>query len=404
MIQPQPQASVLPVLIYRDRLLPYSETFIPAQVEALRRYQGHYVGVGREPSGLEHLPSKRLCLLEDAARWPKLSTTAFRLGGLLPRGFLRRLQAHQPRLIHAHFGPDGVFAQAIARQLKIPLVVTFHGYDAALKLAPEQTHPSLGQQLNQLLYHRGTFYRRRYVEQRSRLFAQADQIIAVSHCIRSHLLAQGCPAEKVTVHYVGIDRQQFQPDPQVAREPVVLFVGRLVEKKGCGLLLQAMRSVQQLHPQVKTVIIGDGPLRASLEQQATRTLPTHVEFLGVQPAAVVRQWMNRARVFCVPSQMTAQQDVEGLGMVFAEAQAMGLPVVSFASGGVPEVVREGVTGLLAPEGDGEALGKALHRLLDDDALWERLAIAGQQHIAENFDLARNTPLLETIYDRLLDRQ
>ncbi|NJM56190.1 MAG: glycosyltransferase [Synechococcales cyanobacterium RU_4_20] len=290
------------------------------------------------------------------------------------------------------------------RRLKIPLVVTFHGYDAALKLAPEQNHPSLGQQLNQLLYHRGTFYRRRYVEQRSRLFAQADQIIAVSHCIRSHLLAQGCPAEKVMVHYVGIDRQQFQPDPQVAREPVVLFVGRLVEKKGCGLLLQAMRSIQQLHPQVKTVIIGDGPLRASLEQQAARMLPTHTEFLGVQPAAVVRQWMNRARVFCVPSQMTAQQDVEGLGMVFAEAQAMGLPVVSFASGGVPEVVREGVTGLLAPEGDGEALGKALHRLLDDDALWERLAIAGQHHIAENFDLARNTPLLEAIYDRLLDRK
>ncbi|NJM56189.1 MAG: hypothetical protein HC857_00270 [Synechococcales cyanobacterium RU_4_20] len=90
-------------------LLPYSETFIPAQAEALRRYQGYYVGVGREPSGLGHLPSQRLCLLEDAVRWSKPSATAFRLGGVLPKEFLRRLQAHQPRLIHAHFGPMGYF-------------------------------------------------------------------------------------------------------------------------------------------------------------------------------------------------------------------------------------------------------------------------------------------------------
>ncbi len=394
------QSHKQPILIYRDRLLPYSETFIPAQVEAMSRYQGHYVGVSREASGLENLPSDRLFLLEDHAHWPKISKTAFRFAGLLPRAFEPDLRALRPRLIHAHFGPDGVFAGAIARQLKLPLVVTFHGYDAALQLSPEQAHPSPAQQLNQLLYHRGTFYRRRYVEQRSRLFAQAAQIIAVSDCIRGHLLAQGCPEHKIKVHYIGIDRQQFQPAPEIPREPVVLFVGRLVEKKGCGLLLEAMRSVQQLHPQVSTVVIGDGFLRADLERRSQQ-LGLRVRFLGRQSTAVVRQWMNRARIFCVPSQMTAQQDVEGLGMVFAEAQAMGLPVVSFASGGVPEVVLDDITGLLAPERDTEALGKALHRLLEDGELWGKMAIAGQHHIANRFDLAKNTPLLEAIYEGLL---
>ena len=88
-------------------------------------------------------------------------------------------------------------------------------------------------------------------------------------------------------------------------------------------------------------------------------------------------------------------------MVFAEAQAMGLPVVSFASGGVPEVVDHGVTGLLVPEGDTEALGKALHRLLGDEDLRKKMAIAGQQHIAQKFDIAKNTPRLEEIYDRVV---
>lgn len=394
-------AAMPPVLIYRDRLLPYSETFIPAQVEAMARYRGHYVGVTAQQPGIE-LARDRLHLLETHVRWPQASKTAFRLIKRVPRNFLKALQAQSPRLIHAHFGPDGIFASHLAGKLQTPLIVTFHGYDATLALTPEQSEAGrhLGSQLHQLLYHRGTFYKRRYVEQRSQLFAQADQIVAVSDCIRQQLIAQGCPDDKIKVHYIGIDRSKFEPNPATQREPVVLFVGRLVAKKGCTSLLSAMESVQSLHPGVRVVVIGDGPLRSQLEQQAQASRCS-VEFLGAQPSAVVRDWMNRARIFCVPSQVTEQRDIEGLGMVFAEAQAMGLPVVSFASGGVPEVVRHGKTGLLAPEKDVEALGKALHRLLDDGELWEKMAIAGQRHIAENFDLAKNTPQLENIYDEVL---
>ncbi len=392
-----------PVLIYRDRLLPYSETFIPAQVEAMARYRGHYVGVTAQQPGIE-LDSDRLHLLENQVRWPQASKTAFRLLKRIPRNFLKALQAQSPRLIHAHFGPDGIFASHLAQQLQIPLIVTFHGYDATLSLTPEQARAGhhFGSQLHQLLYHRGTFYKRRYVEQRSQLFAQSAQIIAVSDCIRQQLVAQGCPDDKIQVHYIGIDRSKFEPDPTIQRERVVLFVGRLVAKKGCASLLSAMELVRSLHPDVRVVVIGDGPLRSQLEQQAQASRCS-VEFLGAQPSAVVRDWMNRARIFCVPSQVTEQRDIEGLGMVFAEAQAMGLPVVSFASGGVPEVVRHGKTGLLAPEKDVEALGKALHRLLDDGELWGKMAVAGQQHIAENFDLAKNTPQLEALYDEVLRR-
>ncbi len=387
-----------PVLIYRDRLLAYSETFIPAQAESLQRYQGYYVGVSRQ-SGWEALPGDRFCLLEDQVRWPAWGKAQLKLLQHPPRAFLRLLQGRSPQLLHAHFGPDAVQALPIARRLGIPLVVTFHGYDAALQL-PAQRRTPWGD-LHQLLYHRGTYYKYRYIRQRQQLFAEAAQVIAVSDCIRSHLLAQGCPPEKVTTHYIGIDLQQFQPEPLLPREPVVLFVGRLVEKKGCTYLLQAMEAVQQRYPDVKVVIIGEGKLRSQLEKQAQQS-GVQAEFLGRQPASAVRYWMNRAALFCVPSVTTPQGDLEGLGMVFAEAQAMELPVVSFASGGIREVVRHHETGLLVPERAVAELSRAIERLLAQPELRRSMGLAGRVHVTQRFDLAINTAHLEEIYDQILD--
>lgn len=394
------------VLIYRDRLLPYSETFIPAQAEALRRYRAEYVGVAADASGIGQLPSDRVHLLSQTARWPELSKLAFRLSGAVPQRFLQRLKGRSPQLLHAHFGPDALAALPLAQRLKIPLVATFHGYDATLTIPDEiqDIYQNPWGRARQFLRHRGTFYKCQYVERRSHLFRQAAQIIAVSHCIRDQLLAQGCPPDQVRVHYIGIDRQQFQPaaNPEAAREavPTVLFIGRLVEKKGCADLIRAMAGVQRLFPQAQTIVIGEGGLRGDLETLCQQ-LGVRARFLGAQPPAVIKDWLRRATLFCVPSQRTPKGDIEGLGMVFAEAQAMGLPVVSYASGGVPEVVKQGETGLLVPEREVEALGKAIYRLLEDEALRQRFAIAGQTHIAQTFDLHQNARHLEALYDGIL---
>ncbi|MEM9977890.1 MAG: glycosyltransferase, partial [Cyanobacteria bacterium P01_D01_bin.2] len=103
-------------------------------------------------------------------------------------------------------------------------------------------------------------------------------------------------------------------------------------------------------------------------------------------------------VFCGPSIVARSGDAEGFGMVFAEAQAMGLPVVSFATGGIPEAVIHGETGLLSPAKDTAQLSRDLLRLLQDGDLRRRFARAGQAHVAKNFDLQKNTPLLEALYD------
>jgi glycosyltransferase involved in cell wall biosynthesis len=182
----------------------------------------------------------------------------------------------------------------------------------------------------------------------------------------------------------------------------VLFVGRLVEVKGCEFALRAFGELAQAVPGARLVIIGDGPLRPELESQS-EAFRSRCTFLGSQPRSMVREWMNRARVLCAPSGRNEAGNAEGFGMVFAEAQGMGLPVVSFASGGIPEAVADGETGFLAPEGKWQELVQPLRRLLEEDDLWNRFSEAGERRVAAEFDLANQTTRLESIYDSVIAR-
>jgi glycosyltransferase involved in cell wall biosynthesis len=181
-----------------------------------------------------------------------------------------------------------------------------------------------------------------------------------------------------------------------------LFTGRLVEKKGCEYLIVAMARVQAIMPNVELVVIGDGSLRPRLEALAQEKL-TRFRFLGVQTPGAVRQWMNRSRIFSVPSVVAESGDAEGFGMVFAEAQAMGCPVVSFSSGGVPEAVAHEQTGFLAKERDTEALSEYILGLLGNEALWRRMSEEGRNRVCALFDLKAQTKRLESIYNQVITR-
>src|ERR1700749_3897508 len=114
--------------------------------------------------------------------------------------------------------------------------------------------------------------------------------------------------------------------------------------------------------------------------------------------------MSRPTVFCVPSVIAASGDAEGFGMVFIEAQAMGLPVVSTLSGGIPEAVKDGETGLLVEERDSPALGRALLRLIQEQDMWHRLSVAGRRRVVRHFNLAHQTSRLENLFEELLGRR
>jgi colanic acid/amylovoran biosynthesis glycosyltransferase len=370
------------VIIFRERLLPLSETFIRSQVRSLSRFKAIYAGCRQVP-GLDlsddpmivmgtHMMGRIEELSLKVARWAPLLTA--------------RLMKCEPVLLHAHFGPDGALALPLMRTLKLPLITTYHGYDAS------QTDRAFRKD------RRG----RRYLRWRNALKREASRFIAVSDFIARRLIEQGFPQEKIQVHYIGVDTAQFRPGPDVIREKVILFVGRLVPKKGCEYLIRAMELIQTEMPDTELVVLGDGPLRASLEKQAKAVL-RRFRFLGPQSSEAVREWMGRATVLCTPSIVDASGDAEGFGIVFIEAQVSGLPVVSFSTGGVPEAVAHGETGYLASEKDWRSLSHYLVILLKNQAVWKRFSCAGKERVRRLFDVRRQTEKLEGIYEDVIQR-
>ena len=210
----------------------------------------------------------------------------------------------------------------------------------------------------------------------------------------------GYPEERTIVHSIGVDVERFKPPLTGPREKVVLFVGRLVEKKGCGSLIEAMVEVQRRNPAARAGGDWRWPLAPDV-RGAGAALQVRCRFLGTQPTAVVREWMARAAVFCVPSVVAAYGDAEGFGMVFIEAQAMGLPVVSTLSGGIPEAVKHGETGLLVTERNPAALAEAILQLMQNEELWQRFSVAGSERVVDHFNLVHQTERLEDVFEQLL---
>nr|WP_249802459.1 MULTISPECIES: glycosyltransferase [unclassified Bradyrhizobium] len=223
--------------------------------------------------------------------------------------------------------------------------------------------------------------------------------IAVSESIRDQAVKFGIPSEKVQVRYIGIDTTKFSPGPTPVsrRAPRVLFVGRLVEKKGCACLIEAMAVVQKTVPAARLVIAGDGPLRKTLERLADLR-GIQVEFLGSLPNQNVRHELDRARLFCLPSVTAANGDAEGLPISILEAQASGVPVVTSARGAVGEAVKHGMNGLCFSEGDVVELASELVTLLTDDELVDKISSASVSSIASSFDHRMLTAELELTYD------
>ncbi len=371
------------VLIYVNQLLGNSQTFIKSHVDNLVRYQGYYVA-GRRVNGLA-IDERRVFAVNQGGIYGRFAEALFRTLGVCPRMY-RLARRLAPALIHAHHGTSGPPALAVARRLNIPLVVTFHGKDATM--SDQEAMSS----------HQG----RALVNKKLALIDGTTVFIAVSEFIRRSLVERGYPADKIVVHHNGIDTDYFRPDPAVAREDVVLFVGRFAEKKGCEYLIRAMSKVQATLPHAELVLIGDGPLRAMLERQATQEL-CRFQFLGFQPPNVVREWLNRAAVFAAPSVTASNGDSEGLPTVLLEAQAMELPVVATYHSGIPEGVQDGVTALLSQERDWETLSEQLTLLLRDQEVAKKFGAAAREYICSEFELGRQIEGLEQIYSDAIRR-
>jgi glycosyltransferase involved in cell wall biosynthesis len=237
-----------------------------------------------------------------------------------------------------------------------------------------------------------------------RIFKLADGVQLMNSQLSQQSDKVGLDKNKAFTVTRGVDTSLFSPTnpPEGLRESlgisptdtVVLYAGRLDLVKGVGYLLQAAAKILPHHPDVKLLIVGDGSLRKHYEEFAA-TLPPAVIFTGWRQD--VPRLMNIADIFVLPSLS------EGAANVAMEASASGLPVIATAVGEVPEIVVNGVTGILVNPGDADGLTDSLEKLLSNPSLAKQMGAAGSKRMAENYTWEKICNALENEYRKVIDR-
>jgi 2-deoxystreptamine N-acetyl-D-glucosaminyltransferase/2-deoxystreptamine glucosyltransferase len=299
-----------------------------------------------------------------AADVHRLGIPVRRLRQLYSLPAARRVRQHAGAvdLVHAHLGEDLAvlpLAASAARRAGIPLVMTVHcslRHTVTAGTAPAALLRTVGGRLE------------RWAEDR------ADAVIVLTPTMAGRLADDGVPAERIHVVPSGADPARFagvhpDPRPDLGR-PRIVFVGRLGRQKGVETLIDA---VPHLRHDVPVVIVGDGPLRGALEERARRLgVSSRVTFTGFVPHAEVPAHLRHADLLVLPSAY------EELGSILVEALHAGLPVVASAVGGIPDIVRDGVTGRLFPAGDARALAVAVDELVGHPVLLAAFAAAARR--------------------------
>jgi glycosyltransferase involved in cell wall biosynthesis len=308
-------------------------------------------------------------------------TLAHVLGGRelrsLPRGLRRFCQTccliHElngVRHLHAHFASDPTRLASWARMIcGISFSVSTHAKD--LFQDARVRSPGLHYKLNAA----------RFVVANSRF--SASSLVAA-------LPGHESPARKVITIYNGIDLTVFTRRQLEPTEPLILSVGRLIEKKGFPQLISACGRLAQKGVEFRCEIIGSGPLKPALQEEILRLgLKDVVRLRGERPHAELRPLYERALVFALPCIVAANGDRDILPNVLKEAMAVGVPVVTTQLDGIEELVTHGRSGLLVPPGDTEALASALEVLLEYAPLRQQLATEARQVIEARFNVRKN---------------
>lgn len=264
--------------------------------------------------------------------------------------------------LHAHFATSAAITARLAGRLAgLPYSFTAHAKD----IFHERVDPAVLR----------------------RTLADAHHVVTVSdHNVRWLRRRYGAAAARVHRVYNGLDPQTLTWTDPSGRAPGVLFVGRLVEKKGVADLVDAIALLRDRGRAVPLTIAGTGPLADDIAAQL-RGLGLHdlVAMTGPLPQHEVAALLGRAAVFAAPCVQAADGDRDGLPTVLLEAMAFGAPCVSTPVTGIPEAIEHDRTGLLVPERDAFALADAIEALLDDPGLRSRLAVAARRRVEERFD-------------------
>ena len=284
-------------------------------------------------------------------------------------------------IIHCHLSRSGVFALLCPLPPRAGLILHEHG-DPTLR---------------HFYYHFAIRARQRRVD---RVFANAPDVAQqFGRCVRF-------PSERIAVVPNGIcvdrfescasRREEFRDELGIASEaPVIGFVGRLAKQKGASYLIEALGFVHRERPDAIALIVGDGPLRPTLEAQAaTLGLSGSVRFVGYQ--IDTPKWLSAFDVGVIPSLW------EPFGIVAIEMMAAGIPVVAANLGGLRDNIRNGITGFLVPSENAQAIAESVLRLISDDRLGRELAEEAHAYVAEHFAIEKVALRIRTLYDGIAE--
>ncbi|MEO8350790.1 MAG: glycosyltransferase [Chthoniobacteraceae bacterium] len=354
------------------------------QVVGLKRYDTFVLT--RERIGAEQFPLDAVELLPRARKnFLKRFYLKYvaRKAAVYYRGelqvIIKALERRPADLMHVYFGHTGVHLLPFIQEWSKPAVVSFHGMD--IQPRPKQEG---------------------YDEQMRTLLRTIPLVMARSKSLFSALENWGCDPRKLRLNRTGIPLDAF---PFVQRplpaDGSWFFVQacRLIAKKGLKTALRAFARFHADNPKSKFVIAGDGPMRGEIEVlSAELSVRDAVEFRGFLDQKDLGELFARAHIFLHPSELTSDQNQEGIPNSMLEAMATGLPVIATTHGGIPEAVTHERHGLLVPERDVEALHRAMIQLTSDQEMCYVFGQAASQMLRDEFEQGKAIEKLEAIYD------
>lgn len=366
-----------------------TETFVGNQIAMLQRYVP--IVLAHHRSANRDFEVKNMYVMNEQGNGvgrvvESLAYTAVKT--LMPQNIKAAtgwLNSFNPALWHFHYVVDAAFFLPLLKEYRLPSVVSLYGYDIS----------SFPQRLGGLGL--------RYIE---RTFDQVDLFLAMSEDMRRDAVRCGIPEEKIRIHYHGINTQRFRFDERSYETKScfnILCIGSLEPKKGQQHLVRAAAELRAQGVNAKIILVGRGDLENEIKETIDReNLHERVELVGYVPHLSERlmQYYRDADIFVHFSSTQPDGDKEGIPGTIVEAMASGLPIVTTRHAGIPEVITDGVHGILLDERDTAGIVPAIRQLLTDVQLRRQLGTAAAQRALNELDVRTKTLQLEEIYDSL----
>jgi len=286
------------------------------------------------------------------------------------------LEDHQCQHLHIHFAhvptQIGMYASSLS---KIPFTFTSHAND---------------------LFERGILLKEKV--------NRSKAAITISEYNRKFMVSQGVDHRKIKLVRCGIDTKKYDfihHQKDINKPPVIISLGRLVEKKGMDTLILSLKNLAESRNDFSAEIAGDGLLMEELKSLVSQhDLTSKIKFKSAIAHDDVFPWMRQADIFVLACKKDSNGDQDGIPVVLMEAMAVGIPVVSTEISGIPELIQDGVSGFLAKPNDPESLAEAIERVLNGSKPIAQITKAARQRIVDEFDQDKNIDRLLDIFNQI----